>query len=228
MLIAIVASVTVLLIGCSNTDRGGTAGSNGDSQLKEVEVLLCENIMERYVQCTSETSQEDIQAAKESCSQQRDPETLKLRNSWNIDFREEYSECTEMIIESESDDPWNPSHPGCEKLEDLNDYCYPLALTAIQGGALDDEVFQTCLHHSENCEQLASLGFNETGDVSKCLEKWAGCEDRNSSSGRYWTEDYCLFIVALVDEQRAAAEKCIALPCGEVADCLYEAGAINI
>ena len=86
---------------------------------------------------------------------------------------------------------------------------------------------RTCIEHSEKCEQMVSAGVDSEREAASCLTKWVECGDQRSDSDPYWTEDYCLFVVALTDEKRKAADRCSDLPCTEVAGCLSAAGAIN-
>ena len=221
---ALLVVVTAMALACGgdggrDNGAGGTPSADG--------ILACEKHIDRYAQCEPDMTEEDIAAQKEKCIDPPDPEGLDIWRSWRPEFRAEFDRCYLDIIDIESDEVWNPDSPACGDLNDIDDICFPEALIAVRGEALDEQLMRTCIENSEACEQMVSAGLDNTSEVASCLTKWVECADQRADSDPYWTEDYCLFIVALTDENRRIADDCLDLACIEVAGCLFDAGAIN-
>jgi len=223
----IAAALFVVIVYCCNSDDGGDGNGNPSETLNSNDRKTCEKIIDRYAQCTPSMTAADVADQKERCDSPPDPRGLEIRNSWRIEFQTEFDACYLELFDLQSDEAWNPDSPKCANLNDIDDICFPEALLEVRGDALDEQTMRTCIENSAQCEQIVASGHSASGNVAECLNTWAACGDQRGDGDRYWTEDYCLFIVALTDEKKKDARRCLNLPCGRVANCLYETGALN-
>jgi len=101
-------------------------------------------------------------------------------------------------------------------------------LETTNADLLDKPFIETCAGGTTACETLVmDAGFTQTGVVADCLRRWMECKPERQNTDPYWTEYYCLTVIALPDESRTAANACLSQNCVDVVNCLIAEGAYS-
>lgn len=205
----VITAALGLSLGCgSEADSGrGMPSSSADDCTHYIDAFL-----ERVAACVTATPDERQQAIDEcEAGATGDP-----RASWRAEFAASVDECGRALT--------------CDDYaQNLDDICYPQALAAHASGLISDATNTACvLGGTSDCDAELAMG-RETGTsvVASCFRRWSECADQRANGEPYWTEDHCGSLIALPDDDRAAAEPCLELPCTEVAGCLTAAGAFG-
>jgi hypothetical protein len=201
-----------LLAACSGS---GTSGSGNVAATRQSCEADLDRSLERIAECrTVSVSDEERERAIEQCLS-TDP-AINPALFWLPEFTNMFEECRGAL--------------SCEEfVEDSDDICFPTILANLAGDLLSPETSAACLlGGSDDCRaSLLSHPETHSNAAAACFRKWSECGKIPGNPPRYFTEDYCGTILALVDGARVRAQACLTEPCAETADCLATAGAFN-
>ena len=203
-----ICGVAFMLATCSPGDGGDgpSSGQRGDSGVEAAE-QVCESWLRKGADCYDELTYEELSAEFDECVE----EWRAAGQAWREEFVDEVLSCGESL--------------ECQQVQDFDDICFCAGLVAVAGTLLDTDVVQTCCYSTVDCTTaVESSSFADTGAVADCLRRWVACEAERGAGDPYWSQDYCITLIALTGQARGEAAACAELPCADVSACLVSSG----